>query len=273
MGKGLVAVAALVLTLLGAPRSTLAVCPPLAAGSSALEALVASQETLAQHTAAHGRLSRSQMWNLFTSGALKQPPFVLWPSTGPAPLTVGGRWWWYPTDKPVKIEFDADGDGAPESVASVYERIEHTSSQPGHFSATVRVHDRHGVVRTHVTTVTVVSPTAVEGEIQARWDTFKDALRRRDIGGAIDCVHSASREQYRESLETLFTGPASTSVDRVLTSITPVGPRDGTLVYQMLRSEGGLTLSYQVTSPTSATAGCRSSASSPAPSAHVAPSC
>jgi hypothetical protein len=92
-------------------------------------------------------------------------------------------------------------------------------------------------------------PEAVEapddGELQRRWADFKDALGRRDVPDALECVLSVRRRRYEESLRALFV-TNNTRVEDVLTSIRFVRASGRLAVYEMIRRQRGIDQSFEV---------------------------
>ena len=100
-------------------------------------------------------------------------------------------------------------------------------------------------MRTNTVVVTVVPLADFDSDLQGRWNTLKAALRVGDIDSAVECLHSRSRSRYRPVFTQLFSaGPRN--VDDTLTSIRFVEQHHGRAVYQMLRSQDGKRLSFQV---------------------------
>ncbi len=151
---------------------------------------------------------------IMKGGVIPGVPVGVWPPRGPAPLKVGLIWLLAPED-PLAIEFDADGDGVPEIVDTGIENFGHTYTKPGNYPATVRVRDQQGAVTTYASPVTVLTPAAFEAELQARWASFKAALRRKDLDAAIECLHSVLRNR----LESDIRGFLGKDVERLLPPI------------------------------------------------------
>ena len=82
-------------------------------------------------------------------------------------------------------------------------------------------------------------------ELQRRWADFKDALGRRDVPAALECILSVRRPRYEESLRTLFV-TGTTRVEEVLTSIRFVRASGRVAVYDMIRRQGGIDQSFEV---------------------------
>jgi hypothetical protein len=84
-----------------------------------------------------------------------------------------------------------------------------------------------------------------DGDLQRRWADFRDALGRRDVPAALECILSGRRERYEPSLRTLF-GAGNTRVDDVLTSIRFVRAAGRIAVYDMVRRRSGGEQSFEV---------------------------
>ena len=211
-----IAVAGALVLLLAFPREVGAICPTLAPGGSELEL-----------SAGRG-------------------PLLIYPSTGPAPLTVEIRWWSYPIPNPALVEFDAKGDGTPEWSQRQFQSSErnYTYQREGDYRFTVRVHDSSGQVTAYSVPVKVLSPSAFDADLQSRWATLKANLRGGDIKAALECVHSRSRSRYQQLFKAL-SGDLP-DVDRILTGIRLVEVRRGEAIYEMIRMETGVARSFEV---------------------------
>lgn len=190
-----------------------------------------------------GELARLEVfWRLSRAVPLPNP------RTGPAPLTVEIVWPKYPIASPSKIEFDPDGDGKAEWVEERYEAVaprQYIYQQEGKYEFTVRVHDNRGQVHLYSSSVVVFSPGAFDAELQARWSGLKEALRRGDTSAALECIHTHSRSRYKEVFSAILSG-LSQKVDQTLTTIRFVDHHRGLAIYEMLRSDGGVTSSFEI---------------------------
>lgn len=179
---------------LGTPLLAQATCPPLDAERTALgftSVTVQRNMTPADREA------------ILKGGVIPGVPVGVWPPHGPAPLRVGVTWLLRPED-PQAIELDADGDGTPEIVDTREEMFGYTYTRPGQYPATIRVRDREGRVTSYPSPVTVVTPAAFEAELQGRWSTFRDAVRRGDLKAARECVHTIRRNRVEPRLVDLL---------------------------------------------------------------------
>src|SRR4030095_14214726 len=103
-----------------------------------------------------------------------------------------------------------------------YPQRRHRFASPGRYTVTVHLHPTTGGRATSLREpVQVWAPDAFDRELQARWSTLKDALRRRDLTAALECFTTSSRTRYEAAFRALFVDRA-TNVDDVVTSITLV---------------------------------------------------
>jgi hypothetical protein len=172
------------------------------------------------------------------------------PPSGPAPLDVDVRWFHYPFRAVARFDFDFDGDGTIDVSAPMegdhYPRQQHRFTTPGRYTVTVHLHagDAHRPVVLREP-VEVFSPAALEAELQGRWRTLKDALRRRDVPAALDCLTFITRERYERIFRELFV-VHTTDVEDVLTSIRLVRHGRAYALYEMVRSQNSRPSSFEV---------------------------
>lgn len=157
------------------------------------------------HLAQEGKQpSKEEVEALLTSGGIHLP-IALWPSRGPAPLRVGVLWTFFGPPGPLQaIEIDADGDGRPEVVDTREENLGYLYARPGEYPATVTVREKSGKSTTYRRPVTVLTPEAFEAEMQGYWRTFRSALKRGDLAGAQECIHSLRRQNMESTLRDLI---------------------------------------------------------------------
>jgi hypothetical protein len=146
-----------------------------------------------------------------------------------------------------QLTFDP-GDGSPPFEAASREALEAQTfsyTQPGVYTATVRVTAPGGAVHTATAEITVYEAAALDMQLQAVWQSFKDALRAGEVARGVAFIHSETRTAY----EQLFTqlGPAVLAdVDQHLTAIDLVDAGLGGAEAEMLRQEDGQTYSYAI---------------------------
>jgi hypothetical protein len=224
-----------------------ATCPPLAAAVATGDPF-GDQTAIARHTAREGRLSGRRLQELFRAGEIKTPALALYPTTGAAPLEVRAQWLWMPVDEPALIEFDADEGGPPDASTASYTSWRHTYQQPGTFRPRVTVRDRSGRSWSATMSVVVSTVAALDAELQRRWTSFKQALDRRDLTAALECVHSGVRDRHREILAAVFGHVTPPPADDVLTTLQLVRTLGPFVIYEMARPEKatGETFSFEV---------------------------
>jgi hypothetical protein len=164
--------------------------------------------------AAGGRLTAADREAILKGGVVPGVPVGVWPPHGPAPLRVGVIWFLRPED-PQAIELDVEDDGVPEIVDTRDEMFGYTYARPDQYRTVLRVRDREGRVISYPSPVTVVTPAAFEVELQGRWSTFREAVRRGDLQAALECVHSVRRDRVQVAIRERLRG----DVDRTLPPI------------------------------------------------------
>ena len=164
--------------------------------------------------AAGSRLTAADREAILKGGIVPGVPVGVWPPHGPAPLRVGVIWFLRPDD-PQAIELDVEDDGVPEIVDTRDEMFGYTFARPGQYRTVLRVRDREGRVTTYPSPVTVVTPAAFEAELQGRWSTFREAVRRGNLQAALECVHSVRRPRVEPAIRALLRG----DVERALPPI------------------------------------------------------
>jgi PKD repeat protein len=177
---------------------------------------------------------------------VQPPPVALKasPASGLAPLTVrfevqSGL------DRPiVKYEFDQNGDGTIDLTAATFENTEVTYTTPGLITPTLTVTDDQGRTTTVATTVQVLDAVAFDSLLQAKWTGLKAALRRGDVAQALPYIFTAARSRYEAIFRAL---PLDLpDVDTILTGIALLEVRGAEALYEMARTEGGVTRSFEI---------------------------
>lgn len=237
---GVSVVGAVLVILLGPANPATAACPPLTPGKSFMEVLI-------RNVPGPGPVTDGQIMELVQKGLLF--PLEVSPPRGPAPLTVEIRWWAYPVENPLRVEFDVDGNGVPEWSQQGFQSESgqrgYTYRREGEYQFTASIHDRAGQVTVYTASVTVLTPAGFDAELQARWMTFKAALSKRDITAALECIHSESRSRYRDALTALFS-QFPQEVDRILTTIRFVRHYRTQAIYESFRTDAAGTRSFEV---------------------------
>ncbi|OGL00447.1 MAG: hypothetical protein A3E31_02430 [Candidatus Rokubacteria bacterium RIFCSPHIGHO2_12_FULL_73_22] len=172
------------------------------------------------------------------------PPFGVRPAMGPAPLTVEVGWAYQPVENPLRIEIDADGDGTPEWVQAAYDAVPrtYTYAREGRYQLTALVYERGGGIARFSAAARVMSPAAFDLELEGRWADMHTALRRGDSAAALECVHGASRGQYRQIFESLVRRGYHHGPSRP----TLVERRPDEMIYTVPRAVGGRVHAYEI---------------------------
>lgn len=191
----------------------------------------------------------AQLEGLWRIAGVTSIPF---PITVPVPYAFDIRPSRYPISDLIKAEFDADGDGKPEWVkeaeALAYS-YPYTYDKEGEYKNTLRLYDRSGGVYVSSSSIRVVSKARFDAELQTAWMDFKAALRRNDLAAALECIHTRSRVRYKQSLAAI--PGLSGKVDEIFGPIQLSNPKPSMsiydmTIYEMLRVDDGVTLSYEV---------------------------
>jgi len=125
--------------------------------------------------------------------------FAAGPRYGRAPLEVRMGWWTYPVEDPVSFEVEIDGVPASRATADAGVST-HTLPQPGTHTVAGRVIDRTGRAVTRAVSVEVKPAADFDREVNRLWAAFKAALARGDVGDALECVTSLTRDRARATL-------------------------------------------------------------------------
>lgn len=185
-------------------------------------------------------------------------PLIVGPPAGAAPLEVTVRWWWYPVENVLRVDFDVDGDGQAEWSQPDFDSARdplikgtfqdrYTYKEPGHYEFTVHIEGSDGQDVTYSAPIKVISLKDLDLELQSRWTAMKSALRRGNVEEALECILSEKRDGYRRTFNDLIDKVDLKNIDSILTDITFVETIGASAEYQMLRKDKeGLELSYLV---------------------------
>jgi hypothetical protein len=181
------------------------------------------------------------LWRQWTGAPSPYPVTML------VPFEMNIRAESYDTSDAVKIEFDANGDGSPELVlerGKSPDSLNYIYKEPGNYESTTRIHDRSGKVRTEKIRLRLLSPPALDAELQATWNQMRAALRRGDVTAALNCIHTQSQNKYKEAFA-LIPDLAKQS-ETIFGPIRLVEHRKSGSVYDSSRVEGDQTFSLEV---------------------------
>jgi hypothetical protein len=93
--------------------------------------------------------------------------------------------------------------------------------------------------------VQVLDQVALDEQLQAVWQGFKDSLRAGEISQAVSFLHSESRAAYQAKLA-LFNAATLANIDQYMTSIQLVEAGFGGAQYEMIRNRDGKAFSFSV---------------------------
>lgn len=162
------------------------------------------------------------------------------PQSGVAPLTVSFSLLGALSGAIISVDFDDDGM-VDLAGPSLDEQL-FTYSKPGLYFPTATITDVRGAQVSARTIIQVYDQTALDASLQVKWSAMKDALRRGDIGKALDSIALNDREGYLPLLTAL--GPQLSNVDVILTDIGPVSFDGDRVEYQMIRIDHGIRISH-----------------------------
>lgn len=166
------------------------------------------------------------------------------PGSGVAPLRVTFSLLAVPA--PATVELDIDGNGLIDFTGGSLDGRSFTYAQPGIYFPTVRVLDASGARTVASTLVQVFDRAALNSLLQGTWDTLRDALRRGDVGGAIELFAQSSRDAYRDQLSVLAGVGGLSQLAADLGAINLVRFRDRAVEYELRVTRTGIEYSFHV---------------------------
>jgi sugar lactone lactonase YvrE len=191
-------------------------------------------------TAADGRTGSAAVPIAVTGGS--GPALLASPWSGPAPLTV--RWSLSRDPQTVRVELDADGDGAVDFAGESLDDHAVVYAQPGVHVARAALVDAAGIRTTASAVIRVFDGTALDGVLRARWSAMRDALRRGDVAAGVSHIVGRRRADYEAAFRLLSTSlPA---IDTILTDVTPIEVRNASAIYEMRRTDDGILKSFEI---------------------------
>ena len=165
------------------------------------------------------------------------------PASGVAPLMVSFSLSGAPAGA---LELDADGDGVVDFTGDTLDGQTFTYSLPGLYLPAVTVTDAGGARQTVRALVQVLDLTALDGALQAKWTSLREALRRSDVDAAVRLFALSSREAYRDQLAALAGVGALPQVGNDLGALRLVQARQGAVVYDLRSVRNGVEYSFHV---------------------------
>ncbi len=198
---------------------------------------------LALATASDGSTAQAQQPLTVTPAPEPVLLFRPSPAGGIAPLTVGFS---LSSLVPIaQIALDLEGNGSIEFQGPSLEGQSFLYPAPGLYLPTVTVTDPSGATYTATALLQVYDLTALNANLQAKWQGLKDALRVGDVARATTFIHSDTRAVYQAQFAR-FSAATLANIDQYMTTIQLVEVGFGGAQYEMLRQRGGQTLSFAV---------------------------
>jgi len=171
------------------------------------------------------------------AGATDGLSLRVYPTGGPAPLTVTFHLQSGAGVPLVRYELDTDGNGTVDLDAAGFDQPQATYTTPGLYLARLRATDEQGTVRTATVLIPVLDPVQVKAQLQATWTGLKAALREGDIPAALSFMHTRARERYELTFRSIPPEKLA-EIDRILAEAVPVeiGPTGAEYEIRRLRN-------------------------------------
>ncbi len=148
-------------------------------------------------------------------------------------------------DAPIaQVSLDANGDGIIDYSGPNLDQHPFTFSQPGIYVATASGFDAQGNQFAVHTVIQVHDASQLDGMLQAKWTTVKNALRDGNIAAALNDIASRSRDRYDEAFQII--AAQLPNIDQILTNIPLVRIGSFSAVYEGVRIDDGLEMSFEV---------------------------
>jgi hypothetical protein len=179
-----------------------------------------------------------------TGGAPSTPPITLrvHPASGVAPLRVSFSVSGGPV--PAALNLDLEPNGTIDFAGASLEGQTFTYTQSGLFLPKVTVTDAQGNQFTASTVVQVYDQVALDALLQSKWTGLKDALRAGDIPRALSHIAVPSRARYEALFQAL--SARLPGIDAILSDLRLDDIGDGEAFYEMVRTDGGVTKSFEI---------------------------
>jgi hypothetical protein len=143
-----------------------------------------------------------------------------------------------------KIEWDFDGDGAPETSTADADEVTHTYAQAGVFVPTVTVTDANGHVVTDSIVVDAITQQQFDQLLRDKVLALRAAVARGSLYEAVSFVTPSKRSAYLQSFESASN--LSVLIDMLAGALTPRDRFGRFAVYDLTRTVDGTTTTSQV---------------------------
>ncbi len=196
----------------------------------------------ANATAANG-VTASRTITITVSGAAVSPISLYATATsGLAPFTT--TFSLFGDVETSEVALDANGDGSVDFIGASLDQIPYTYMQSGVYLATATVTDMQGTQTTVSAIIQVFDQSDLDSALRAKWVSFRDALARGDIEGALVFVANGAKDKYRGVFQNL--APDLPVIATNLREITPTLFQNSIAEYATMRDNGGQTFVYLV---------------------------
>ncbi len=164
------------------------------------------------------------------------------PNSGTAPLTVTFS---LLTDfQTTHVSFDADGNGEIDYNSPQLNNQIFTFTDPGVYVAIGTAFDAQGNQFGADAIIQVFDSSQLDIILKAKWVAMKDALRVGNIELALNEIVARSRSRYEEAFQIIAT--QLPNIDQILPNISLVRIGNLSAVYEAIRIDDGLGMSFEV---------------------------
>jgi hypothetical protein len=164
------------------------------------------------------------------------------PNSGAAPLTVTFS---LLTDFQITdVSLDADGNGEMDYNSPQLNEQIFTFTDPGVYVAMGTAFDAQGNQFSANAIIQVFDSSQLDIILKAKWIAMKDALRVGDIELALNEIVTRSRSRYEEAFHIVAT--QLPNIDQILPNISLVRIGNLSAVYEAIRIDDGLGMSFEV---------------------------
>lgn len=115
------------------------------------------------------------------------------------------------------LTVDFDGDGTTDFEGRGDDLLEYVYSEPGTYTATIRVTDSTGGIEEASTFITVLDPVSLKNLHQSIWNGMNAALTTGDIETALQYLTGSARKRYQRVFEQLLP-----HISQIISSYSPL---------------------------------------------------
>jgi hypothetical protein len=143
-------------------------------------------------------------------------------------------------------QIDFEGDGIIDYEGSTFDNISHTYTSEGIYFPKLTVTDSQGNAYADSVDIVILSKTAVDTVLKAKWEGMKAALMAGNIETALNYFVPGGQDEYRA----IFTSMGSEGINTIFSGITEIrlnSYKGGAAECGAVRVERGGVYSYPVT--------------------------